>query len=443
MRLHWFVVRSGDDCVQKCRGVEGPRLPFLPKRPSSGVLLRDPHGPALPGAGREGDGLKSMPLIQALAASFALGFTLLNLPPVLGELMSLYGITHAGISLLISALLWTHALVQIPAGMFVDRLGLRASLLLSLGCMSIGNLLPILAPSLPLAIAGRVIAGIGTGSIFVAVMKLAATLGAGTRGGAYQGYCGAVTSLGSIVAYLVLPFLIAHGWQWTYLSSGLISTSTLMMMPFSRLHETRPSVPSVRPISLSGMALIPIAWVIGGYHALSHGSRLQLGTWVPALMCERWESSSALCLAMGGALVMLVGALGRGLGGLILGKVAPVTIANGSIFLMGVLFLGLSLIHLPGLTLLLSLLSAWFSSVTFGSFFYLASRSVPPHSMASVLGFVNFLANLGAILLTLAFGWFRDLTGSFAGGFGLIAALSFVAFLAGRRWIREIHRPPS
>jgi nitrate/nitrite transporter NarK len=85
-----------------------------------------------------------------------------------------------------------------------------------------------------------------------------------------------------------------------------------------------------------------------------------------------------------------------------------------------------------GPLLILAILAAWFASINFGAIFHLASRATSPESVATLIGFVNFLANLGAIFFTLIFGWIKDTTGSFSWGFCVLASLCLSAFLLGR-----------
>ena len=87
----------------------------------------------------------------------------------------------------------------------------------------------------------------------------------------------------------------------------------------------------------------------------------------------------------------------------------------------------------PAVVLGLALLGAWFGSFIFGSLFQLANRSAPADSLGAVLGFINFLANLGAVAFTLLFGWSKDTLGSFTWGFAILCPLAAVALLAGWR----------
>jgi len=366
----------------------------------------------------------------SLMTGLCLGTIFLNIPPGLTILMNLYGVSYTGISVLLSALLWSHALLQIPAGMVADRLGIKRTLLFGLAFMSLASLLPIVRPDFTFAILCRLIAGIGTSLCFVTVMKLIAVYAPGGRIGTYQSFFAAFFSIGTILSYLLIPKLLPFGWQWIYLTPGILSLP-LLFISFGLRLRPQPLV------STPGSAIVRIfkirtGWILGFYHALSFGTLISLGNWAPTLLAESWPDSTSLQLAWGAALIMFTGGLGRISGGFLLLRIPSLLIANSSIVILAVLFLGLFSIHLPFLLLILALLAAWFSSVNFGAFFHLASGIVESESLATMFGFLNFLANIGAVLLTLIFGLVKDSTGSLSWGFGLMAFLSLVVFLSGR-----------
>ena len=80
------------------------------------------------------------------------------------------------------------------------------------------------------------------------------------------------------------------------------------------------------------------AWLLGIYHAVSYGSMLSFGNWVPSLLAEVSPGRSATQLAWGGALVMLVSGLGRISGGFIIFRLDPYAVAHGSILALCMLF---------------------------------------------------------------------------------------------------------
>jgi fucose permease len=164
---------------------------------------------------------------------------------------------------------------------------------------------------------------------------------------------------------------------------------------------------------------------------------INLGNWVPSLLAETLPGRTAESLAWGGALVMLISGIGRIGGGFILMKIGPQLIANGTMLILTLLCGSLFLSEQPFPVLVLSLSTALFASINFGAFFHFASRAIPPGSLGTLFGFINLIANLGAIILTLMFGWIKDAVGSFSYGFAVLALGGFLAFLNGRVVIRR------
>ena len=371
----------------------------------------------------------------ALLDGLALGVIILNIPPALTELMRLYGVSYTEISVLMGALLWPHAAMQLPAGIIADRLGLRRTHLLSLACMCTGNLLPALAPLLALGIAGRMITGVGTALAWMGTMKLLAVCAPGGRAGAYQAFFAGFFSLGSILAYLGLPIIVRAGWQWVYLTPAILCLPLLALLPALRLPGHAGAVPSLR---LRQILRTRQAWLLGSYHALSYGSMISLGNWIPALLAEVIRGRTATQLAWGGALLMLVSGVSRLAGGFVIFRVSPLAVAHGSILALLALFVGLSVIPAPGAVLVLALLAAWFGSINFGALFQIASRSVAGNSLGAFLGLVNTIGNAGAVAFTVMFGWSKDSLGSFRWGFGALALLAAATLVAG---VAGLERP--
>jgi MFS family permease len=383
----------------------------------------------------EKDSHMNVKILFAFFVALGLGLTFMNLPPGLMSLMAVYEVTYTGISVLISALLWSHALMQIPGGLIADRLGMGRTLLLGLTFMTLGNLIPAAMPSLSLAIVSRVLTGIGTGLTFVTTLKFIAKHAPGGRGGMYQSFFAGIFSLGNILAYYLVSKALHLSWQWIYLIPGLFCLSILILWMGLGL-ESKPLSTS-RHLPLGQIARIRAGWVLGLYHALSWGTVVSLGSWVPSLFAEFWVDSTATQLAWGAMLVMLICGLGRISGGFILLKITPLFVANGSILVLMLLFWGLFALPSPGLLLSFALLAAWVSCVNFGAFFHLASTVSTADSLATLFGFINFLANLGAFLFTILFGLLKDATGTFTWGFGILGFLGAGGFVLGRVILRR------
>lgn len=371
----------------------------------------------------------------ALLAGFNFGIVFFNIPPALTNLMDLYGLTYTSASVLMSALLWTHALMQIPSGMLADRLSIKMSISLGIGLMACGNLASVMVPSYSLAIAGRIMTGLGSGLSFVSVMKLIVLYSSTQKRGAFQAFFAAFFSLGSIFAYTAIPRLLSFGWRWSYLLPVISCVLLLLIWPFIKLRK-QPGGTATR-LPLGRVLRIRASWIIGVYHALSYGSMMTLGNWIPSLLAEIWADSAATQLAWGGALIMLVGGLGRLVGGFIILKYSALRIANGSIVVIAILFWSLYVVRVPMITLFLALAAVFFASLNFGALFDMASRTVNSASLATAFGFVNFLANLGAVIFTLIFGLAKDYTGTFFGGFIIMAIAAAVAYFTGKSTLRR------
>lgn len=102
--------------------------------------------------------------------------------------------------------------------------------------------------------------------------------------------------------------------------------------------------------------------------------------------------------------------------------------------------MSLAIVSQPGVVLGLALLTAWFAAINFGALFHLASRTASVASLGTLLGFVNSLGNLGAVLFTLLFGWSKDALGSFSWGFAVLAVLAASALLPGARVLSRVER---
>jgi len=370
----------------------------------------------------------------SLLMGISLGFIFMNIPPALDRLMDLYGASYLQISILISTLFWSHALMQVPAGMIGDRLGIRPTLFMGLCSICLGNVVPILSPHLGPALVGRVITGIGTGLSFVATMKLIALSAPSERIGVFLGYFGSSFSLGGILAYVLIPSLIKFHWEWTYVPAVGMNLSLILWLwalPSKRVFQI------AKPLPLSQVFRLREGWVLGAYHALSWGAMINLGSWLPSLLADVWKGSAAIQFAWGGALVMLISGLGRLSGSFFLMKFTPLRVANGSILILSIIFISLFIVPHGGSVFVLALLAAWFASLNFGAFFDLASRSVSSDSLGSLVGFINFLANLSAMLLALLFGWLKDTVGSFSWAFLILTLFGLTILLFGRKTLEK------
>jgi MFS family permease len=376
-----------------------------------------------------------MTIAYILLVGVNAGYTLLNLPPVLDDLLELYHVSYAGISVLLSALLWSHAAIQVPGGLIIDRLGVRRSLFIALICIFLGNVIAAIIPSMPLAITGRVIAGFGTGLTFIVSMKLIALNAEPLKVGVYQSFFGGVFSAGSIFAFLFLPRLIVYGWRITYLSAAALGLVCLILFPWVRTKKE--TLGAVKRIRFKRVITIKGAWAVGAFHALSYGSIITLGNWMPSVLAELTARDAGKDFAWLGMTVLFLSGLGRIAGGFILFRFKAMNIIKVTIVTIALLYTGMFLSHNAWLTIALVVIMAWAASINFGALWQCTSHMTEPSSMATLFGFVNLLANLGTVGFTLMFGWMKDGFGSFSYGFAVLAILAALSLGVGFRTLLE------
>ena len=192
------------------------------------------------------------------------------------------------------------------------------------------------------------------------------------------------------------------------------------------------------PLSLGHILQIRSGWVIGFYHALSYGSILALGNWIPSLLAESSAATTTTKLAWVGALAMLIGGLARLAGGFVLFRISAKMIANGTMWLMSILFFVLFWTNDFEPVLILALLAIWVAGFNYAALYQTACYAVDSESVATILGLVNFLANIGAIAFTMIFGLAKDITGSLSWGFVVMAISGIAAIICGRKTFKPI-----
>ena len=134
------------------------------------------------------------------------GYLFMSVAPLSTQFMALFGVGYAGMSLFLSGLLWSHSLVQLPAGLILDKLGVYRGFLIAIIIALVSNLLPFLAPeNLALATALRFFGGLSSGVLFLAGVKVTAMMAPPEKIAQAQGIQGAAFSLGTM-----LPLSLIH-----------------------------------------------------------------------------------------------------------------------------------------------------------------------------------------------------------------------------------------
>ncbi len=124
-----------------------------------------------------------------------------------------------------------YAVMQVPAGVAIDRWGARKVLLVATVVMGGAQLGFALATSFPVALAARALLGVGDAAVFIAVLRLAAMWFPHHRYAVLTMLTGLVGMAGNLAA--TVPLVVALGglgWTRTFALTGLISIAYALLL---------------------------------------------------------------------------------------------------------------------------------------------------------------------------------------------------------------------
>ncbi|MFC7743170.1 MFS transporter [Nocardiopsis composta] len=155
------------------------------------------------------------------------------------EAQERFQVGPAVLSLLPMLQLLVYVVLQVPAGLMADRVGPRRSLLLGLASMALGVVLFAFAPNIALAVAGRVLIGLGDAVTFLNVIRLGALWFPRRRYALVSALTGVVGGLGQVASVAPLSFAL-HGLGWTgaFLLTG--GVTAVMMLLVALVVRDRP-----------------------------------------------------------------------------------------------------------------------------------------------------------------------------------------------------------
>jgi sugar phosphate permease len=122
--------------------------------------------------------------------------------------------TAEQLSMLAVAQLIVYAAMQIPVGLLLDRWGPRRLLSIGALSMALGQYVVAFAPSLGLAVTGRMLVGFGDAFTFISMIRLINGWYSGKRASQLQQWLGNGGQVGQIVSAVPFSILLhASGWQ--------------------------------------------------------------------------------------------------------------------------------------------------------------------------------------------------------------------------------------
>lgn len=355
-----------------------------------------------------------------------------NYGPLIPTLISQLHINKSQAGLLSTFLFLGLIVMYIPAGTLVDRVGQRPVLIAAASIIVLGSILLPFSPNLPFLLLCRFIIGMGVGAAFVAGAGMATELGKYSALG--QGLYGGSIQIGSGLGLLLTPVLLAHvGWRGVFLCCGLLSVPLLIAWLFiSDSHETH----KTSAIHVGAGIRSRAVWSLGLSHMGTFGLGNAVAAWYTVYLAYQYGLPLGLAAALG-SLVLLVGAMARPLGGILIGrsimKAIPLLRLGTILTCLGVALLAIPLRFTPLAVTGMACIGVG-ATIPYTSVFNEAAH-LQKVSKGIAQGLASMISTPAIILGAPLIGFFYGQTGNFTLAFGAMALFGLVAisasFLAG------------
>lgn len=137
--------------------------------------------------------------------------------------------TASVLSTLAVVQLIVYAAMQIPVGVLIDRVGSRWLMTVGTALMIAGQVTVAFAPTIGIAIAGRILVGAGDATVFTSLIRLTSSWFSGKIVPQLSQWIGNIGQLGQVLS--AIPFaIILHqaGWTTAFLSAASLSVVALV-----------------------------------------------------------------------------------------------------------------------------------------------------------------------------------------------------------------------
>ncbi len=329
------------------------------------------------------------------------------------------GLDAETLGILGGAFFYSFALLQIPMGPMLDRIGPRSVITFSTLIGAVGAFLFAFGKVYTTALLGRILIGAGMAPVLMGSLKVFTLQFPPGQFATLMGSIISVGTLGSILATSPLAYLTSTiGWRATFMLAGGITTllSFLTFWILSRGKEN----PEVPPSSTSLQGEIKILqsfrlilgslafWQIGTVAFFRFGVSMGLqGLWLGPYLIEIKGYSP---IQTGNLLILL--AIGMIVGGPVAGRLSDqIFHSRKGVALWGLVLYCLSLLPLTGILDIQSPL--WFGSIffligffsSFGMIVYSHAKELFPINISgTVMTLVNFFTMAGAAVFMPALG---------------------------------------
>jgi ACS family D-galactonate transporter-like MFS transporter len=381
-----------------------------------------------------------------------------NLAVAAPEIEKALGIGPAEMGFILSGFFWTYALMQMPFGWFVDRVGARIALPLAVGWWSVFTAATAMTTSVAGMFGCRLLLGIGEAGAYPSCAKLVSQWFRPAERAIATSIFDSGSRVGSALSIPVVALIIGTlGWKAAFVLTGLLGAVWIVgwfIIYRSPAHGDMTGEHDIVPAAKASAESGKVTWASLFRHRTLWGMMLGFFclnfviyffiTWFPSYLVQT-RGFSLKSLGTLGMIPALVAIPGGWLGGYVSDGLFrrgwSLTAARKTCMVGGMLLS--SIITLSAFTSDIYLMLAFFG-IAYGSLAFAAASiwSLPgdvaptPHHVASISGIQNFASNLAGIVITTFTGVMVAMSkGSFtvplvvAGGFCFLGAFSYLVIV--------------
>ncbi|NML32330.1 MFS transporter [Paraburkholderia antibiotica] len=383
-----------------------------------------------------------------------------NLAVAAPQIEKALGIGPAEMGFILSGFFWTYALMQMPFGWFVDRVGARIALPLAVGWWSLFTAATAVTTSVAGMFGCRLLLGVGEAGAYPSCTKLVSQWFKPQERAIATSIFDSGSRVGSALSIPVVALIIGTlGWQAAFILTGLLGAVWIVGWLVIYRHPTEDAMGGAQDAASVANAHAQtdgekVTWASLFRHRTLWGMMLGFFclnfviyffiTWFPSYLVQT-RGFSLKSLGTLGMIPALIAIPGGWLGGYVSDALFrrgwSLTAARKTCMVGGMLLS--SVITLSAFTENVYLMLAFFG-IAYGSLAFAAASiwSLPcdvaptPRHVASIGGIQNFASNLAGIVITTFTGMMVAMTkGSFtiplvvAGGFCFLGAFSYLVIV--------------
>jgi MFS transporter, ACS family, D-galactonate transporter len=379
-------------------------------------------------------------------------FDRVNLSVSQDALHASFGLSMIAFGFLSSAYSWTYALMQIPAGILLDRWGVRRVGCVSTLLWSVASFGAAISTGLAGFFGARFLLGIGESPTFPANAKAIGYWFPEAERSLATAITDAAAKFSTAIGVPLLGLLLLHfGWRWSFAATGLISLFYFILFYWAYFNPSEDEGLSKQELQLMVKGRVQPEGVAGSANGASLGYLLRqpkvyglglgwgaynytfylLLTWLPTYLSfshhidllhsvlytsAPWLFATFTDLAVGGWLVDFL--IQRGSDP---GRVRQTVLIVGTIFGLGIL--GAARAHSPVTALIWISISLGGLAAAAPVAWTVPSLIAPRASVGRLGGIVNFCGQLAAIAAPIITGYVATVTHAFTSAFVTATAI--------------------